>query len=227
LAHLSRLSGDFPQVLETAQVLGWEGRHQRMLGDVWWVQGEMERAAVAYRADRGEAGRHGAAGEAAMAQASIAFAIAFVDPARADDEIEMADRLLAGVNLRSAVITARIAALVRDAGYAGDLQDRAAVLLAEISVSGLAYTAAKIQLVMCFHHVVLDAHDELAAGISRLRDLTQSGNYAHYVEIAHFMAGLPLREHAPRARWIDGQQRTRERWRAVVNARRDYAGSAS
>jgi hypothetical protein len=111
--------------------------------------------------------------------------------------------------------------LVRDCGYAADLPDRAAVLHAEIEVSGISYAAAKLQLALCFHLAVLDARDELAIGISRLRELTRSGDYAYYVEIAHFMAGLPLPENAPTARWIDGEQRTRERWRDVVVARRD------
>lgn len=31
LAHLSRLSGDFPTVVEAAGRLGWEGRHHRVL----------------------------------------------------------------------------------------------------------------------------------------------------------------------------------------------------
>ncbi|MDH6129813.1 hypothetical protein [Kitasatospora sp. GP82] len=34
LAHLARISGDFPTALATAQSLGWKGRHQRVLGDL-------------------------------------------------------------------------------------------------------------------------------------------------------------------------------------------------
>ncbi|MFJ4617365.1 hypothetical protein [Streptomyces sp. NPDC088812] len=132
----------------------------------------------------------------------------------------MADRLLSRLSLRSTELTARIAALVRDAGLAQDLPERAAVLLAEIGVSGVSYAAAKLQLALCFHHAVLDAHNDLTAGIGRLCELTQSGDYAYYVDIAHFMVGLPLPEQAPRARWIDGEERTRERWRNIVIRRR-------
>lgn len=95
------------------------------------------------------------------------------------------------------------------------------MLLAAIGVSGIAYAAAKLQLALCFHHAVLDAQDDLATAITRLRELTQSGDYASYVDIAHFMAGLPLPEHTARARWVDGEQQTRERWRHLVTARRD------
>jgi hypothetical protein len=69
------------------------------------------------------------------------------------------------------------AALVRDAGFAADVPDRAAILLAEIGVSGISYAAAKLQLALCFHHAVLDAQDDLATAtaIARLSELTQSG----------------------------------------------------
>ncbi|MFJ4617366.1 hypothetical protein [Streptomyces sp. NPDC088812] len=80
LAHLSRLSGDFPAAVEAAGRLGWPGRHQRVLGDVWWVQGDMDRAEAAYLADRSEAEQHAVEGERAMVQAHLAFAVAFTDP---------------------------------------------------------------------------------------------------------------------------------------------------
>ncbi|MFF7984777.1 ATP/GTP-binding protein [Streptomyces sp. NPDC007901] len=225
LAHLSRVSGDFPAALEAAGSLGWAGRRHRVLGDVWWVQGDMERAAAAYLAGRSDAEEHGVVGETAVAQAHLAFAVSFVDPLRADDELDLADRLLSPLSLRSNEMTARIAALVRDAGFVEDLPDRAAVQLAEIGVSGISYAAAKLQLALCFHHAVLDAQDHLAAGIARLSELTQNGYYAYYVEIAHFMGDLPLSPNTLRARWIDGERQTRERWRNMVLGRRDHVGT--
>nr|WP_317633486.1 ATP/GTP-binding protein [Streptomyces sp. HUAS 15-9] len=226
LAHLSRLSGDFPAAVEAAGRLGWKGRHHRVLGDVWWVQGDMERATAAYLAARSEAEEHGAAGETAMVQAHLAFTVSFVDPDRADEELDLAARLLSRLSLRSSEMTARIAALVRDAGFAADVPDRAAVLLAEVGVSGISYAAAKLKLVLCFHHAILGAQDDLTTAITRLRELTQSGDYAYYVEIAHFMAGLPLPEETARARWIDGERQTRERWRCLVESRRNRLGTA-
>ncbi|OKJ27982.1 hypothetical protein [Streptomyces sp. CB01580] len=50
LAHLARLAGDFPTALTAAETLGRPGRHHRALGDVHWVQGDMNRAATAYEA---------------------------------------------------------------------------------------------------------------------------------------------------------------------------------
>ncbi|MFI7893359.1 ATP/GTP-binding protein [Streptomyces sp. CACIS-1.16CA] len=225
LAHLSRLSGDFPTAVEAAGRLGWEGRHHRVLGDVWWVQGDMQRATAAYLAARSEAEEHGAVGETAMVQAHLAFAVSFADPLRADDELELVDQLLSRLSLRSSEMTVRIAALVRDAGFSADVPDRAAALLAEIGVSGISYAAAKLQLALCFHHAVLDAQDVLVDTITRLRELTRSGDYAYYVEIAYFMAGLPLPEHTAQARWINGERRTRERWRHLVQTRRSRLGT--
>lgn len=54
----------------------------------------------------------------------------------------------------------------------------------------------------------------------RLRELTREGYYAYYVDIAHFMAGVPLGT-SSQARWIDGERPTRQRWRDLVIARRD------
>ncbi|WP_306454760.1 hypothetical protein [Streptomyces sp. Ag82_O1-15] len=62
MAHAARLAGDFPTALAAAQNLGWEGRHQRVLGDLYWLQGQPQRAAAAYLAGRTEAEQHGKAG---------------------------------------------------------------------------------------------------------------------------------------------------------------------
>ncbi|WP_336116500.1 hypothetical protein [Streptomyces sp. PTD9-10] len=181
LAHLSRLSGDFPTAVEAAGRLGREGRHHRVLGDVWWVQGDMERAVAAYLAGRSEAEEHGVVDETAMVQAHLAFAVSFSDPLRAGGELDLAERLLSRLSLRSSEMTARIAVLVRDAGFAADLPGRAAVLLAEIGVSGL-----------------LHRHRPLHGRPSTFR------------------------AHPARARWIDGEQQTRERWRHLVTTRRNH-----
>lgn len=74
---------------------------------------------------------------------------------------------------------------------------------------------------MCFHHAVRSAHADLAASVAQLRDLTGPGNYAYYVDIAHFMGSLPL-DAPSQAQWIDGEQQTRRRWRELVIARREY-----
>ncbi|WP_179436201.1 hypothetical protein [Streptomyces sp. Ag82_O1-15] len=83
LAQAARLAGDFPTMLSAAQTLGWEGRHQRVLGDLYWIQGEPQCAAETYLAGRLEAEQHSKAGEAAHNQALRALALAFVDPRQA------------------------------------------------------------------------------------------------------------------------------------------------
>ncbi|MER6029840.1 hypothetical protein [Streptomyces sp. NPDC001851] len=44
LAPAAPLAGDFPTAHAATQTLGWEGRHQRVLGDLWWLQGESDTA---------------------------------------------------------------------------------------------------------------------------------------------------------------------------------------
>jgi hypothetical protein len=225
LAHLARIAGDFPTAFETAQTLGWKGRHHRVLGDLWWVQADMERAAAAYAAARTEAEEHAVAGERAHAQAHLALVLAFTDPALADDELDLAQQLLAGLDLRATSLTTKIAALVRDAGRAEDLEDRASILRTEITVAGLTALHATLELALCFHHAVRGEHVQVDDAISRLSDLTSSGDYTYVTDIAHFMANLPLDTPSP-ATWLDGQQRTRDRWRTLATNRRDLLGRA-
>ncbi|MFJ4569055.1 ATP/GTP-binding protein [Streptomyces caelestis] len=222
LAHLARTAGDFPTALAAAQTLGWEGRHHRVEGDIWWPHGDMDRAAVAYAAARDEAEQHAIAGEQATSQAQRAFVLAFTDPAVADDELALAQQLLTGLDLRATTLTTRIAALLRDAGRDDvGIDDRAQALRADIHTAGVTYTELTLELALAFHHAVREAHDEMGAAISRLHAATGGGDYAYYSDIAHFMAGLPL-EAASRARWLDGQQPTRQRWRTLVTTRRDH-----
>ncbi|MEV6183450.1 MULTISPECIES: ATP/GTP-binding protein [Streptomyces] len=221
LAHLARMAGDFPTALATARTLGWEGRHHRVEGDIWWPHGDMDRAAAAYAAARDEAEHHGVTGERGNSQAHRAFALAFADPIVADDELALAEQLLADVDLRATTLNTHIAALARDAGRTdADVDDRAQVLRADIRTAGVTYAGLTLELALSFHYAVREAHDEVDAAISRLHAATGGGDYAYYSDIAHFMAGLPL-EAASRARWFDGQQPTRQRWRTLVTTRRD------
>ncbi|MFF1916831.1 hypothetical protein ACFVYE_35820 [Streptomyces sp. NPDC058239] len=55
--------------------------------------------------------------------------------------------------------------------------------------------------------------------ISRLEELTRSGDYAYYTDIAHFITGLTLTGSSP-THWLDGQRASRQRWRPLVIAHR-------
>ena len=220
LAQAARLAGDFPTTLAVAQTLGWEGRHQRVLGDVWWVQGEPARAAAAYLTGRLEADQHAKRGEAAHNQALRALALAFLDPREADDELELAHQLLADLDLRATTINTAIAALIRDAGTS-TVDDRARTLRTELEVAGLTSMTPTLELACAFHQAVLDDHDALAHTIARLRAQTQDGTYAYYTDIAHFMADLPLPADHTQPNWLDGEQNTRTRWRNLVTTRGD------
>ncbi|MCC2280915.1 hypothetical protein LKL35_36965 [Streptomyces sp. ET3-23] len=181
----------------------------------------MDRATAAYETARAEAEQHGIAGERATAQAQLAFVTAFTDPERADDELDLAHHLLSGLDLRATTLTTQIAALIRDAGTTADLDGRARLLRTEISVGGLASAQATLELAVAFHHAVHGADDALDAALARLEELTRSGDYAYYTDIAHFMAGRPLPARpGPPARWLDDAAATRGRWRTLVTARR-------
>ncbi|MCX4410165.1 hypothetical protein OG840_53900 [Streptomyces sp. NBC_01764] len=171
LAHAARLAGDFPTALVAAQNLGWEGRHQRVLGDLYWLQGQPERAAAAYLAGRIEAEQHGKAGEAAHSQALRAFAIALYAPAQATAEIDLAHQLLAGLNLRATTINVRRAELIRDAG-SDSVDDQIATLRTELDIAGLTSLTPAIELACAFHQAVLDDHTALHATLARLREQT-------------------------------------------------------
>ncbi|WP_052715416.1 tetratricopeptide repeat protein [Streptomyces avermitilis] len=222
LAHLARMAGDFPTALTTAHTLGWEGRHHRVQGDTWWPHGDMDRAAAAYAAARDEAEHHGVTGERGNSQAHRAFALAFADPIVADDELALAEQLLADVDLRATTLNTHIAALARDAGRTdADIDDRAQVLRAEIRTAGVTYTELALDLTLAFHHAVRNDQDQVATTIAWLRENTRSGAFPYYSEIAAFMAGLPLPQ-ASSTRWIDDEPATRQRWHALVTNRRQH-----
>ncbi|MFJ2771268.1 hypothetical protein [Streptomyces sp. NPDC087300] len=196
------------------------------MGDVRWVQGDMALAAEAFGAARAEGEAHGKSGEAAMAQAMRAFTLAFTTEPTVDDEIDLGEHLLAQVDLRAATLDVRIAALLRDAGTDTGVEDRAQVLAAEISTSGLLFVQAKLELARAFHHAIRGDQAGIASRISRLRELTREGYYAYCVDIAHFMADLRL-DNPSRARWLDEQQTVRQRWRSMVIDRRALHASRS
>ncbi|MEU1091553.1 hypothetical protein ACFYPN_33325 [Streptomyces sp. NPDC005576] len=217
LAHAARLTGDFPTAHTLAQTLGWEGRHHRVLGDLYWLQGQPRRAAESYLAGRTEAEQHAKAGEAAHNQALYAFTVAFYDTDQATTEIDLAHQLLTGLNLRATTINARRAALIRDAGT-HNVDTDITTLRNEIENAGLTSLKPAIELAAAFHQAVLDDHTALAATLDRLRETT-SQEHTYFVDIAHFMAGLPLTTPTT-AQWLDGPETTRHRWRTLVTDRR-------
>ncbi|MGP3978989.1 ATP/GTP-binding protein [Streptomyces sp. 8N114] len=220
LAHLSRLAGDFPTTLTLARQAGREGRGHRIEGDVWWAHGDMGRAAAAYRTARGEAEEEGIDGEVAACQAQLTLALSFTDPQAAAEEIDLAEQLLAPLDMRATNLTVHIASLARDAGRDdADIDDRAQLVRTEAQVAGVKEAEVKLELALAFHHAVRDDQEQLAADLGRLRELSEGGDHAHYIEIARFMAGLPPTPNAT-AQWIDGTETTRGRWHSLVQHRR-------
>ncbi|MGW8364414.1 ATP/GTP-binding protein [Streptomyces wedmorensis] len=215
LAKAAHLAGDFPTAHTAAQQLGWEGRHQRVLGGLYGLQGEPERAAAAYLAGRTEAEEHAVRGEAAHNQAKRALAIAFTDPHLADDELDLAYHLLTGLELRATTINTEIAALVRDAGH-DTVDDRVRTLRAELDIAGLISKLPTLEIAAAFHQAVLDDDQVLGDTLGRLREQTRGGMHAYAVDIVHFMAGLPLPDDHVPPRRLDDEQTTRSRWRRLV-----------
>ncbi|MEV6840874.1 ATP/GTP-binding protein [Streptomyces sp. NPDC051133] len=218
LAHLARMAGDFPAALATAQTLGWPGRGHRVLGDIHFAHGDIDQAAAAFTAARTDAETHGNLGEQAIAQANLALTIAFTDPTRADDEIALAEQLLAGLDQRATTLTTQIAVLARDAGALTSLEG-ARALRAEIDTAGISAARTALDLALAFHHAARGQQDDLTATIGRLREATASGDFAYYVHIAAAMGGLPQPD-GPAIHWLDDEHTVRDRWRALAEARR-------
>ncbi|MEV7617074.1 ATP/GTP-binding protein [Streptomyces sp. NPDC089799] len=222
LANLARLSGDFPTALAAVPTLGWKGRHHRVLGDIRWSQGDTAQAVTAFEAGRAEAEQHGAAGERAMMQVRLALAVSFADPIRADDELALAHQLLEGLDQRSNTLLAQVVTLIKDSGTR-DVPDRARSLNSDIEAAGLPFLHRFVELATAFHHAVRDEHQDLAGAIDRLRELTTSGDFAYFVDIAHFMAGLP-RPAGSTTQWAADEAHVRSRWHTLVQARQDFLG---
>ncbi len=91
----------------------------------------------------------------------------------------------------------------------------------------LPYLNRYLELGLVPHHTVRGVTADLAATIGRLHELTASGNFGFFTEIAHFMADLPLPEPGSRTRWLDGEAPVRERWQALVTARRVHLNLSS
>ncbi|MGP3691077.1 ATP/GTP-binding protein [Streptomyces sp. IBSNAI002] len=225
LANLSRLAGDFPTALAAVPTLGWKGRHHRVLGDIRWSQADTAQAVVAFEAGRAEAEERGVAGERAMMQVRLGLALSFADPTRAAVELSLAHQLLESLDQRSNTLLAQTAALIKDAGIDGVI-DRAQVLDTEIQAAGLPFLHRFVALATAFHQAVRGEDQELGATISRLRELTVSGDFAYFVDIAHFMAGLP-RPAASTTRWTQTEGQVRAAWHGLVQARQEHLRTSS
>ncbi|WP_369383166.1 ATP/GTP-binding protein [Streptomyces sp. cg36] len=221
LAHLSRLAGDFPATLEIAQSLGWEGRHHRIAGDVWWAHGDMQRASEAFQAARQEAEDHNVAGEAATCQAMRALALAFLDPNQADDELQLAQHLVDHLDLRATQLTIEIATLARDAGTDQDIDDRARLLRTEIDNAGLITSRATLEVALAFHHTLLHNHNQYSAAVTRIQQLIHNGNYQYFADIAHFMSQSPAPTYST-THWINSPHTPHQRWQHHITTRRAH-----
>ncbi|WP_138894532.1 ATP/GTP-binding protein [Streptomyces chryseus] len=224
LADAARIDGDFPTALTAAQGLGFEGREQRVLGDIWWAHADLDQAITAYETARTEAERHGNTGEQAITQARLTLAVAFTDPARADDEITLATQLLDGLAQRATTLITHIAALIRDAG-SPDVTDRAQTLRTELTVAGLTWLGPTLDVALAFHHAVLGNRHDLAATADQLRESTTTGSYAYYAHIAAALGGLPQPQ--PPVRWLEDDHTVRDRWHTLVTTRQAHLREAS
>lgn len=220
LVHLGRRLGDFPAVLTATKRLGSDSRRHRTLGDLWWTQGSIALACSAYDDACRQAEAESSDGEAALSRACLAFAAAFQDRARADQQIQLAEHLLQSAHIRWAEIQTRNAALLRDAGTAPDLPARAAEVEADAQASGLTSSVAYARLAVCLHHAVRADQPALDAARARLRACVNGAEFAYLLEIAHFFDSSEPPADLPRATWIDGTPATAARWAAIAADRR-------
>ncbi|WP_326600308.1 ATP/GTP-binding protein [Streptomyces sp. NBC_01803] len=222
LAHLSRRLGRFPDVLDAANRLGPDGRKQRVLGDLWWTQGDIAASCAAYAAGRDEAEEQRLYGEAALSQACLAFAAAFQDRQRAQEQIDRARSMLGQADIRWATVQVSIAELLRDAGNDGDVQDRAEAVVREAEVGGLSSSIAYARFALCFHAVITGEVSLIATARSQLQRCVRGAEFAYLLELSYFMTGSEPPHHLHRAQWIDGRERTADRWSGLVIGRRRH-----
>ncbi|MEU3520927.1 zeta toxin family protein [Streptomyces sp. NPDC006654] len=78
-----------------------------------------------------------------------------------------------------------------------------------------------VELALAFHHAVRSEDQELAAVIGRLRTLTATGDFAYFIDIAHFMTALPLPEPST-IRWTTNEDSVRSAWRGLVQVRQEH-----
>lgn len=226
LLHLARRLGRFPDVREAVEALGRRGRKNRTLGDLWWPQGDIARACAAYGRAREEAEQQKVHGEAALSQACLAFAAAFQDRPRADEQITRAQSLLEGTTARWAELQLRNAELLRDAGADPQLPERAAAVVRDAEANGLTSSMAYARLAACFHATVLDDAEALAAAREELRLSVRGAEFAYLLELSYMMAGEDKPPEFPGAQWLDGAQETRGRWRRLIEDRRAQLATA-
>ncbi|WP_328894182.1 ATP/GTP-binding protein [Streptomyces sp. NBC_00236] len=225
LVHLARRVGRFERVRTAVESLGPEGRADRARGDLWWTQGNIGPACSAYAAGRDEALDLDQPGEAALSQACLAFAAAFQDRPRAAEQIARAEQMLGGVAIRWADLQTSIASLVRDAGVAADLPQRAEDAVVRACEAGLTSSLAYIRLAVCLHFLVLGEPVALAGARTRLRECVHGEEFAYLAELSYLMAGEEPPADLPRAQWLDGQAAVQARWVAIVEDRRREAAA--
>ncbi|MGI5485086.1 hypothetical protein [Streptomyces lavendofoliae] len=151
--------------------------------------------------------------------------LALADPDRAADELAYAHQLLTGLDQRSNTLLAQVTALIKDAGTS-DVTTRAESLQADIEAAGLPFLHRFVELALAFHYAVRGEDQALAATIGRLRELTATGDFAYFTDIADFMVGLLLPESST-TRWTTREDDVRVAWRGLVQARQEHllAGS--
>ncbi|MBO1332572.1 hypothetical protein [Streptomyces sp. VRA16 Mangrove soil] len=115
----------------------------------------------------------------------------------------------------------QIAALVRDAGSATDIDERGRLLRTELANAGLTALRPLLELALAFHHTVTGEHDQADADLARLAELTADGDHAYYADLARFMNPRHPHDPGPDATtWLDDAELVRGRWRALVAGRR-------
>ncbi|WP_314614684.1 hypothetical protein [Streptomyces stackebrandtii] len=101
-----------------------------------------------------------------------AFTLAFTDPAVADDELELAEQLLTGLDLPTTTLTTRspLSFATPEPTATPSAARRSSV--AEIRTAALLAPEAMLDLALAFHHAVHDDRTEFEALVERPEQLT-------------------------------------------------------
>ncbi len=215
------VASDFPTALAAAQNLGWEGRHQRALGDLHWLQGPPERArrGLPRRTHRSRTARQRRRGRPQPDPARIRHRALRPRPGhrgnRPRPPAPGRPQPACHHHQRPPATTSRCpaatASTTRSPRCAPNSISRAS--LADTRGAELAWAFTRPSSTTTPHCTARHAHPATRT--------TSDEDHAYLVDIAQFMADMPVTR-LPRIQWLDSEQHTRSRWRGLVTARQAH-----
>ncbi len=199
----------------------------RVWADTLWSNGLFDKAVEKYDEATKIADDNRLKGHAAEAQASLAYCASFGPTDVAKPIVERARKRCENVNNTWSRLQVDNANLLLKAGRDGT---RLVVESETKSAKeeGLSSSAVYAAFACAFDAEVGQNDEALAAACAQIREIGGDSQFRWLVEIVEFWRGSSC---APSGRqsdikWLDGMEKTAERWRAIVEKRKEEMGRA-